>query len=314
MSGAAGAPGAATSWRGWLLVLALVAVAAAHLTLVGRARVARPSPDAHAIRPVPGFRQDAWFLPDDPSLGFVRVDAGAFTMGAAPPADPLAFDNERWSPSAGDGTVDVDGFLVGRYEVTVAQFDAFVRDTGYRADARALDAGGAYPVAWVSWTDALAYCRWLDAALRAAPVPPLVADALRDGWRVSLPTEAQWEKASRGTDARRYPWGPDAREGAANLSTNGPIAVGALTCPSCAHGLSDMSGNVREWTSSPYQPYPYDETDDRDTAAADALWVIRGSGFDDPPRHARVTTRTGADPGVRRADIGFRVVLAPPHP
>jgi formylglycine-generating enzyme required for sulfatase activity len=70
-----------------------------------------------------------------------------------------------------------------------------------------------------------------------------------------------------------------------------------------------MSGNVWEWTRSPYQPYPFDPGDDGGTVQSDALWVMRGGAFNDTEQMARATTRGGADPGVRRPFIGFRIVL-----
>ena len=84
----------------------------------------------------------------------------------------------------------------------------------------------------------------------------------------------------------------------------------AFACTDCVYGLSDMSGNVWEWTRSPYQPYPYEPGDDSTTAGLDALWVIRGGSFNDGEQMARGATRGGADPGARRAFIGFRVVLS----
>ena len=72
-----------------------------------------------------------------------------------------------------------------------------------------------------------------------------------------------------------------------------------------------MSGNVWELTRSPYQPYPYDETDDADDLAADALFVMRGGSFMDPEGNVRAAVRGGADPGVRRPFIGFSIVITP---
>ena len=70
-----------------------------------------------------------------------------------------------------------------------------------------------------------------------------------------------------------------------------------------------MSGNVWELTRSPYQPYPYDEGDDAGDLATDALFVMRGGSFTDPAPNVRAAIRGGADPGVRRPFIGFRVVI-----
>ncbi len=259
-----------------------------------------------------GFRSDAWFLPDDARLGFVEVPAGPFVMGNDPGTDAMAFANERWSAAQAQGLVDLPAFYIGRYEVTVAQFDAFARDTGFTADLQARQAPPDHPVSSVSWPDALAYCRWLDRVLRqSSESPPELRRLLEAGWRVTLPTEAQWEKAARSADGRVYPWGGTPRRDRANYSGPGTAPVGSAPCPECPFGLSDMSGNVWEWTRSPYQPYPFTAADDLDRLGDDALWVMRGGSFTDSERNVRTAVRGGADPGARRPFIGFRVVIAP---
>ena len=269
-----------------------------------------------------GFRPEAWFLPDDPWLGFVDIPAGPFTMGSDPAVDRQAFDNERWSADRNQGTVDLPTFAIGRYEVTAAQFRAFASDAGVSVDPAALRGAPDRPVGSVSWPDALRYCRWLETTLREWPgTPSLLRQRLAYGWRVTLPTEAQWEKAARGTDGRIYPWGNGAPRGRANISgarpgapgsAAGPTPVGSFDCPECPFGLHDMSGNVWELTRSPYQPYPYDEADDDAHLDTDALFVMRGGSFVDPAANVRAAIRGGADPGVRRPFIGFRVVMTPP--
>jgi formylglycine-generating enzyme required for sulfatase activity len=248
---------------------------------------------------------------EDPTGTFVEIPAGPFTMGADPSRDADAFENERWSPGAGTGTVDLPAFYILRHEVTVGEFSEFVRATNWKVDARALAGASSHPVSFVSWPDALAYCRWLQSTLKSTG-PPRVRELLQAGWRVTLPSEAEWEKAARGTDGRKYPWGQEPRRTNANFESSGTVPVGSATCAECAHALADMSGNVWEWTSSPYQPYPYDSRDDRANLGADALWVIRGGHYGDPARMVRTSARTGADPGARRAFIGFRVALSPP--
>ena len=241
---------------------------------------------------------------------FVAIPAGSFVMGADRTTDPQALDNERWSAAQDHGTLDLPPFYISRTEVTVAAFSAFVSATKWRIDRRAIEAPGAHPVAFVSWPDALAYCRWLETVLKASPdTAPEVAQHLREGWRVTLPTEAQWEKAARGGDRRRYPWGDTPRRDRANYESSAPTPVGQFACPECANGLADMAGNVWEWTRSPYQPYPYDEADDRTGLEADALWVMRGGAFNDQARLVRASARGAAEPGARRAFIGFRVAL-----
>jgi formylglycine-generating enzyme required for sulfatase activity len=277
---------------------------------------ARAGPSTRVPLPpaLEGFRADAFFLPDDAFLGFVEIAAGPFVMGSDPALDPLAYDIERWSPSTPRGRVDLPTFFIGRYEVTVAQYAAFVAASGHRvADEAALRGGLTDPVANVAWTDALAYARWLGSALASSSAtPPELARLLRAGWAVRLPTEAQWEKAARGTDGRIYPWGNEARRDRANFGSGSVTPVGWVACPECAHGLADMSGNVWEWTTSPYLPYPYDGSLSRVDLAAEALFVMRGGSFTDPERNVRAAARGGADPGARRPFIGFRVVLAPP--
>jgi formylglycine-generating enzyme required for sulfatase activity len=258
----------------------------------------------------------AWLAAQAPGPGgtrpeFVAIPAGPFVMGAGAARDPQAFDNERWSATQGEGTLDLPLFYISRHEVSVAAFATFVSATGATVDRRALEAPATHPAAFVSWPDALAYCRWLEAALDKAPdVPADIRQRLREGWRVTLPTEAQWEKAARGPDGRTYPWGDAPRRDRANFEGTAPMPVGQLACPECAHGLADMAGNVWEWTRSPYQPYPYDEGDDRASLDSDALWVIRGGAFNDAARLVRTSTRGAAEPGARRAFIGFRVALA----
>jgi formylglycine-generating enzyme required for sulfatase activity len=270
------------------------------------APAAAPLGESESKSQSPRFRADAWSLPDEELLGFVEIPGGPFVMGTDVSADPLAFDNERWQ-----GTVDVPAFYIGRFEVTVAQFRAFVNATGFKVDERALRGPPNHPVAFVSWPDALAYCRWLEQRFREWPAtPPRLRSLIRDGWRVSLPTEAEWEKAARGTDRRLYPWGNEPRKDRANFEAKNTTPVGQFACPECPFGLSDMSGNVWEWTRSPYQPYPYDPADDRRDLEADALWVMRGGHFGDPARTIRAATRGGADPGARRPFIGFRVVIS----
>jgi formylglycine-generating enzyme required for sulfatase activity len=253
----------------------------------------------------------------DAPVDFVEIPAGPFMMGADRSTDPAAFENERWSATEAQGTVDLPTFYIARHEVTVASFAEFARATQWKIDTRAVAAPPGHPVTLVSWPDALVYCRWLQKNLQG--VHKTLAS---NGWQVTLPTEAQWEKAARGTDGRRYPWGNEPRTGVANFVGGAPqladgttsvvpalAPVGFFKCPGCAYGLADMSGNVWEWTSSPYQPYPYTTSDDRTNLDADALWVIRGGHFGDDARMVRTTARTGADPGARRPFIGFRVAL-----
>lgn len=258
----------------------------------------------------PDFRPELMSLPDDPLLGFVEVPAGEFQMGSNPLIDPMAFENERWSDVQRQGRPDISTFYMGRYEVTVAQFKAFVDATNYRVDPQTLNGSPDSPVVFVSWTDALAYSRWLNTALQASDnTPSDLAQLLMKGWRITLPNEAQWEKAARGVDGRIYPWGNQPRKDRANYNSASVMAVGSFECPECPYGLKDMSGNVWEWTRSPYQPLPFNPDSNRTNLAEDALWIMRGGAFSDDANNIRAAVRGGADPGARREFIGFRLVI-----
>ena len=179
-----------------------------------------------------GRRRVRPFLAAEALPGFVEIPAGPFVMGSDPALDPMANDNERWSSAAPQGTVDVPAFFIARQEVTIAQFQAFVEATKFKVDDRALRGQPNHPVAFVSWPDALAYGRWLEATLKARPdTPSRLRQLLRDGWRVSLPSEAQWEKAARGTDRRIFPWGNQPRRDRANYQSTGTTPVGGIRVP-----------------------------------------------------------------------------------
>jgi formylglycine-generating enzyme required for sulfatase activity len=297
---------------GLVFIAATVIVVAAFMYMQRptESQVAPKTAESAQDAALPGFRADAWFLPDDELLGFVEIAGGPFRMGSDPSVDPLAYDNERWSTSIPQTEVELPTFYIGRYEVTVAQFRAFAADAGFAADETSLSGLPDHPVTFVSWPDALAYCRWLDEALRESPeTPASLRRLLESGWHVTLPTEAQWEKAARGSDARIFPWGNEPRRDRANYRGSGTTSVGSFACPECPFGLSDMSGNAWELTQSPYRPYPYRAVLTDINLEADALWVMRGGSFGDPEQNIRTATRGGADPGARRGFIGFRVVL-----
>ena len=261
---------------------------------------------------VPGFLAEVWQLPDDPLLGFVEIAAGSFLMGSDAVIDPMAFDIERWSSTNAQAVLELPTYYIGRFEVTVAQMRSFVQATGYPIDGQALSGAPGHPATFISWPDALAYSRWLDEILRTSPdTPEVLSTLLEGGGQVTLPTEAEWETAARGSDGRIYPWGSEPRPDRATYQARGTTAVGSHQCPECPFGLSDMAGNVWEWTRSPYQPYPYDPIDDFEDLENESLWVMRGGSFTDPAHFVRGANRGGADPGARRAFIGFRIAISP---
>ena len=204
-------------------------LAANALSPVERAEAA----DTLALLGDPRFRPDAWYLPDDALLGFVEIPAGPFTMGSDPDLDKYARKEELPQHE-----LVLPTYYIGRFPVTVAQFRTYVEAGGRRPeDPDSLRDLPTRPIRWVTWYEALAYCEWLTATLRGwEHTPEPLASLLRVGddegrrWRVTLPSEAEWEKAARGADGRRYPWGNDGDPGRANYDETGIGSTSAVGC------------------------------------------------------------------------------------
>jgi formylglycine-generating enzyme required for sulfatase activity len=253
-------------------------------------------------------------------LDLAPAPAGRYVVGSDRRQDPRARDDEL-----PQNVVDHAAFWIGRTEVTVAQFAAFVQAQGYRTTAEidgasrawvngaAVDVPGAdwahprgpnnpvepqplHPVTHVSWRDAVNFCAWL---------------ARRTGWDVTLPSEAEWEAAARGVDGRIYAWGNEAPENyRANFGnvTGATAQVGWYSNQFAAPcGALDMAGNVWEWTRSRYRPYPYRVDDGREAAEGDEPRALRGGAFDSPAEQMRAAWRHAAPPGAHAYNIGFRV-------
>jgi formylglycine-generating enzyme required for sulfatase activity len=268
----------------------------------------------------PRFDPERWYLPREPALGFVEVPAGSFWMGSDKERDPSAFDNELPAHE-----VTLPAFYMARFPVTVAQFRAFVKGSGRQPeDAKSLEGPSNHPVVYVTWNDALAYCGWLNERLvemarerQAGAGAAGMWSAIAQGeLRAVLPSEAEWEKAARGTDGRISPWGDNFDANRANSDDAGVGDRSALGCfpgGSSPYGCEEMSGNVWEWTRSSDASYPYVAADGREDleAPAQRLRVLRGGAFYGDPGDVRCAIRSGDDPRGRDDFVGFRVVLSP---
>ncbi len=232
-------------------------------------------------------------------IELVRVPAGDFTMGSAAD-DEMAHRNEK-----PQHRVYLDEFLIGKYEVTVDQYRTFVKATGHEEYEGKLQRPGNHPAVVVSWYDAVAFCEWASEVM---------------GRGVRLCTEAEWEKAARGTDGRRFPWGneaPDASrcnrfsERAVALTT----AVGSYSpVGDSPYGCADMAGNVWEWVNDWYDEEYYARSPSSNPAGPDGgkYRVWRGGSFlYNPPGYVRTANRSGNRPNTHIGWVGFRVCVSP---
>lgn len=269
----------------------------------------------------PRFDPGAWYLPKEPLLGFVEIPAGPFLLGSDAVQDATAYPDETPQHS-----IILPRYYIGRYPVTGRQFQAFIDDTGHRPENEgSLYGPPNHPVVWLGWFDALKYCEWLTACLRAwVRTPEPLATLLRqEAWSVTLPSEPEWEKAARGIDGRAYPWGNEPDNNRANYGGTGVMTTCAVGCfPEGAspYGIEDMSGNVWEWTRSVWGAYPY-PTDEAGLEEREYLEVRegvrrvrRGGAFFSSPRSVRCSVRLGSGPYPHGGGMGCRAVVRPKLP
>jgi len=214
--------------------------------------------------------------------GMVYIPEGEFLMGADGEEPDQAPAHLIW----------VDGFFIDSTEVTNADYRKFVEATGHPEPPYWNDErfnGPNQPVVGVSWFDAAAYAEWA-------------------GKR--LPTEAEWEKAARGIDGRKYPWGDMLEEKLLNFNDDlgRPADVGSYPEGRSPYGVLDMAGNVWEWVNDWYVADYYSKSPYRNPVGpGSGLYkVLRGGSWYSNQYFVRCTFRDYSDPDFRANDIGFR--------
>lgn len=212
----------------------------------------------------------------------IKIPAGEFTMGAV------------ILGGAPQHTVYLDDYAIGRNPVTVAEFRGFANGSGYEFDWSGNEPAWGWqddhPMVNVSWDDARACCMFMGG---------------------DLPTEAQWEKAARGADAREYPWGNDWDPGNCHSSVKdqafGSAPVGCFPQGASPYGCLDMAGNVWEWCLDWCNPYSSERQENPVGPLIGLYRMLRGGswcGID--PEGFRCAYRLYFVPTTRLNCIGFR--------
>lgn len=224
----------------------------------------------------------------------VYVPAGDFTMGSP---EGEGHDDER-----PQHIVYLDAFYIDKTEVTAAQYERCVKAdacsaAGSYSDACSYGASGMsdHPINCVDWNQAVTYCGWA-------------------GRRLS--TEAEWEKAARGTDGRVYPWGNTVDTSKLNSWEAGPestTAVGSYPAGASPYGALDMAGNVWEWVTDWYDGSYYAQSprDNPLGPASGQFRVLRGGSWTYGALNGRAAPRARSSPDYRGVDNGFRCARSP---
>jgi len=201
-------------------------------------------------------------------------------------------------------TVSLNTFAIDRYEVTNFQYQQFVAATGHRkasppsryAKSIGKMRGVNQPVVYVSWDDAMAYCRW-------------------KGRR--LPSEAEWEKAMRGSDGRLWPWGNQDQPNGANWARvqdghEVSAPVGSFKGDRSPYDVMDGAGNVMEWVADWYDESYYKHSPEQNppTPEYGTYRVLRGGGYTTTGGDIRITSRSKMVPDFRDETIGFRCAIS----
>ena len=234
----------------------------------------------------------------DPGTRFVWLPAGQFLMGS--PASEV----DRGSNEGPQTQVTLThGFFMGRYQVTQGEYLSVIgsNPSNFTGNTNR-------PVEQVDWSDATNYCAQLTAQ-------QVAAGRLPAGWAYRLPTEAEFEYASRAGSTNRFSYGDD--PGYTQLANYAwyDANSGMTTHPVGGKlpnrwGLYDISGNLWEWCSDWYGNYLGGSVTDPQGAVSGMVRVVRGGGWESPASNCRSAQRATYDPSVRDWGFGFRVVLA----
>lgn len=256
---------------------------------------AAPAPAEAAPAPAPAeFRDKLKSGGEAPAM--VWVPDGSYEMGS-PNFAKDADERPRH-------TVNVRKFAIGKYEVTIAEYERFAQATGRpMPDIAGMDAA-THPVVFVSWDDALYYSRWLSE---------------QTGFKYRLPSEAEWEyAAAAGTDSYHWWWGRDLVDGAAHCFGCGspfdmrkPAKVGSFN-PN-PFGIYDISGNVAEWVYDCYhKDYQGAPTDGSVWEGGDcSMRVVRGGAYISPPKSVRSAKRDKLRADKGNDSVGIRLLREP---
>jgi formylglycine-generating enzyme required for sulfatase activity len=289
-------------WTSLCLLAALTLMAAQGHAAVSPAAAPAPAPvqptATPGAEPPPGTTR----VRQADGMLMVYVPAGEFLMGSA--------EGEGDPDEHPQHAVFLDAFWIDRTEVTNAQYRQCVEagacsKPGCWGDSR-LNADQ-QPAACVKWSRADAYCRWAGAR---------------------LPTEAEWEKAARGTDGRIYPWGNEFdgtrlnfcdkncasawRDSSADDGYAHTAPVGSYPAGASPYGALDMAGNVWEWAADWYAADTYARSPERNPSGPDSgqYRVQRGGSWADDEYSVRSAAHGGDDPLVAYGDVGFRCAVS----
>ena len=237
-------------------------------------------------------------------IEWIKIPAGEFTMGSND------YKNEK-PPHK----VYLDEYFIAKMPVTNAQFKKFIEVGGYKNQEFWSDKGWE----WRANKKRIQPYYWNDKKW-SAPTQPVIgvtwyeAEAFSTWANCHLPSEAEWEKAARGTDERKYPWGnQEPNKNLANFdrSVGKTTPVGKYSpAGDSPYGCVDMAGNVWEWTSSLYKNYPYDATDGREDLSVAGSRALRGGSWVSYNDNLRAAYRVNSYPVITVNYIGFRCLLS----